>query len=102
MFCPACGARNSTEQKFCRSCGMNLEQSASSLLEQFPGTPRVDLQKEERMLERFGTIAFGGFGLVLAFAILTFVYLIFTGWVLSGEKPFGGLVLIAFMIFSAL
>jgi hypothetical protein len=81
---------------------MNLEQSALSLREQFPGAPRLDLERQERMLEKFGTFAFGGFGIVLAFAILTFIYLIFSKMVLSGEQPFFGIVLTAFMIFSAL
>ncbi len=36
MFCPNCAANNSTEQKFCRSCSLNPEKSAESLLEQIP------------------------------------------------------------------
>jgi zinc-ribbon domain len=102
MFCPSCGANNSTEQKFCRSCGMNLEQTALSLLEQFPTAQRANLKKQEQMLERFGQIAFGGFGVVIATAVAAILYLILTKWVLSGVSFWSGILLIAFIIFAGL
>jgi len=102
MFCPNCGANNTTEQKFCRSCGLNLESSAASLLEQIPSAEAAKLLKREKNLEKFGNVAFGGFGLVIAIAVAALVYWIFAKMVLSGENIFGGILLMAFMIFAAL
>jgi MFS family permease len=34
MYCPNCGKTNSTEQRFCRSCGLGLEKVVESLSEQ--------------------------------------------------------------------
>src|SRR5687768_18148948 len=99
MFCPSCGAKNSTEQRFCRSCGMNLEPVAQSLLEQFPGGGDPDLIRRERRLERFGQFAFGGFGLVLVAAVIGLIYTIFTKMVLDGQQPWAGILLIAFILF---
>ena len=81
---------------------MNLESTAASLLEQFPGGNVTDLARSERRLERFGQFAFGGFGIVLLIAIGGLVYTIFTRMVLSGQQPLAGLVLMAFLIFAAM
>ncbi len=45
MYCPNCGKENSAEQKFCRSCGLSLEQAVQSLAEQLPG---LELDKNLR------------------------------------------------------
>jgi hypothetical protein len=81
---------------------MNLEHSAASLLEQFPDAPRADLQREEKMLERFGNVAFGGFGVVVLLAIAGLIYWIVDKAILSGEGVLMGILLIAFLIFAAL
>lgn len=102
MFCPNCGANNSTEQKFCRSCGLNLEKTAENLLLQIPSAESAKLLKRERNLEKFGNIVFGGFGVVLLVGIIAIIYLIITKVILSGNSVFGGIMLIAFVIFAAL
>lgn len=102
MFCPNCSANNTTNQKFCRSCGLNLEQTASSLLVQFPNAEYAHLQKQERLLERFAHVVFTGFGLVIAAGIIAIIYAILSKMVFSGTQPFVGLLLIAFMIFAGL
>lgn len=102
MFCPSCGANNSTEQKFCRTCGMNLSLAAESLLEQFPTAERAGLLRRERRLERFGQIAFGGLGFALLCGIAGIIYVILTKMVLSGAQPLAGIALIIFVVFAAL
>jgi len=101
MFCPNCGANNKTEQNFCRSCGLNLEQTAISLLAQFPNAD-ASLQKHERILKKLGNIAFTGFGLAVLTGIASVIYIILSKMVLSGTQPFAGLLLIAFIFFSGL
>lgn len=81
---------------------MNLEQAASSLLEQFPNNERYDLQQEEKRLQRFGQVAFTGFGIVIGIAVLAMIYFIFTKMILSGEQPLSGILLIAFIVFAVL
>jgi hypothetical protein len=102
MFCPGCGSKNSTEQKFCRSCGMNLTDIAASFLQQFPHEGTAKIQKREQMLERFGQIAFGGFGVVILTAVAGLIYWIVTKVILTGESFWGAILLIAFIIFAAL
>jgi len=81
---------------------MNLEQTTSALLEQFPARKSVEIDRAERRLERFGQIAFGGFGIVLGIAILGIIYTIVTKMILSGDQPLAGVLLVLFLIFAAL
>lgn len=34
MFCPNCGASNNKKQNYCRFCGLNLQETAKSLINQ--------------------------------------------------------------------
>jgi hypothetical protein len=81
---------------------VNLEQTAASLLEQFPIDQRTYLQKQERLLERFGQIAFGGFGLIVIVAIIGLIYKIITKFVLTGTNIWAGILLAAFVAFAGL
>lgn len=81
---------------------MNLEQTASSMLEQYPTGKRLDLQKQERILERFGSIAFTGFGVVIVIAVLGIIYAIVTKMILNGTQPLSGILLVAFIVFAGL
>ena len=101
MFCPACGSKNTIDQRFCRKCGMNLESTANALRESMPDENSA-LFQQERRLERYGKFAFGGFGIVVLLAVAGFIYTIFTKMVLSGEKPVLGLLAMAFITFAVL
>ena len=81
---------------------MNLEHISTSLLEQFPTGQRADLQRRERALERFGQIAFGGFGIVIGAAIVGIISVILTKMVLNNTNFWAGILLIAFIVFAGL
>lgn len=102
MFCPNCGANNTTEQNFCRLCGLNLEDSAQSLLAQIPSAESVNLSRKEKRLEKFGAIAWNGFGIVIFIALCAMIYGIFTSMILTGNRVWFGILLIAFIVFAAL
>jgi ABC-type transport system involved in cytochrome bd biosynthesis fused ATPase/permease subunit len=80
---------------------MNLELSASSMLEQYPDG-RTDLQRQEHSLEAFGTLAVGGLVVIVGLAICGFIYLIVTRMILPGTQPIAGALLALFLVFAGL
>ena len=95
MFCPNCGSKNSTQQKFCRSCGLSLEKTAQSLVEQIPAKIDQSLERRKEKLERFGAIALSSVGVVGVGALS---YLIIFNMILAQGKILGGLALLTIII----
>lgn len=95
MFCPNCGSKNSTQQKFCRSCGLSLEKTAQSLVEQIPAKIDQSLERRKKKLERFGFIALSGVGVVGVGALS---YMIIFNMMLAQGKILGGLALLTIII----
>jgi hypothetical protein len=68
MHCPKCGAKATENQKFCRSCGMNLE-AVSVLLTDHLTPSELTLLDRQRKIDRWrsfaraGTIAVGAVAL---------------------------------------
>ncbi|HMQ03440.1 MAG TPA: hypothetical protein PKD26_05955 [Pyrinomonadaceae bacterium] len=81
---------------------MNLSESAASLIRQFPEGAVDEFRKQEQLLERFGQVAFGGFGLVVFSAIIGLIYLIVSMMILTGENIPLGVLLTAFVLFAGL
>jgi len=104
MFCPNCGANNSTDQKFCRTCGLNLEKAAESLTEQVPNAGDKTLAKQTHLVEKFGEIAINGFMAICVFGILALLYTIITKFIIPGpaSSVIFGILMILFIIFASL
>ena len=95
MFFPTCGSKNSTQQKFCRSCGLGLEQAAQSLVEQIPAKIDQSLERRKEKLERFGVIALGCLGVVGVGAL---IYMTIFDMMLKQGKILGGLAFLTIVI----
>ncbi|HVQ38717.1 MAG TPA: zinc-ribbon domain-containing protein [Pyrinomonadaceae bacterium] len=95
MYCPNCGNKTSTVQKFCRSCGLGLEKVALTLVEQLPARLDENLEDEKNRLEKWGVAALSVFGLgVLAFILYGIGYkLIMTQGAVVGSLALLGLVI---------
>lgn len=98
MYCPNCGARTSSEHKFCRACGLGLEKIALSLNEQLPTRPDENLLSQKERFERLGMVLLGVFG----FGLLSFIlYGIGYKLMITQGKWLGGLVLLGLIIMGA-
>ena len=102
MFCPNCGAKNTTEQKFCRSCGLNLQKSAESLVEQMPSAQSANLLRHEKAIGRFGNFALGGLGVVGVIGVAALSWILVTKVLLTGTNVFAAVLLISFFVFAIL
>lgn len=102
MFCPNCGSNNLTEQKFCRSCGLNLEKTAESLLEQIPSAESAKILRREKAIERFGMFALGGLGVVGLVAVTAGIWFLVTKFIVSGTNVWTAILLISFFVFALL
>jgi hypothetical protein len=89
MFCPHCGKSNSTEIKFCRSCGLSLDKVKESLAEQLPlAETDNNLRDKQRRVERLLTVLLGTAFTVFVLAILwALIYkiIIVKGEILEGS-----------------
>jgi len=75
MFCPNCGKENSSEQKFCRSCGLELGKIVQSLVEQKPSKANASLQKRKELFDKLGLFSLGSFALLgISFLFYKAVY----------------------------
>ena len=63
MYCPNCGTKTSTDQHFCRACGLGLEKIVVSLSEQLPAKVDESLVARKAQLEKLCVAALSVFGL---------------------------------------
>lgn len=96
MYCPNCGRANSTEQRFCRSCGFGLEKTVQSLTEQLPaGTLDERIQKRQQKVDRLISIAGGSAISIVVGAVLWGI--IYEIIIVKGEV-LGGSIFLAFVV----
>ena len=97
MYCPNCGAKTATDQKFCRACGLRLEKIAASIAEQLPTKMDLTLQQQKERYEKIGMALLSVFGLgVLTFILYSVGYklMMTQGNVLAGLAILGFLVMV--------
>lgn len=75
MLCPNCGTTTTTEHKFCRHCGMNLEPVSRALAAHLsPGGAAAPREAERRTVRRMKDGLFAGI-LVVLFGVLMMAFL---------------------------
>jgi hypothetical protein len=79
MHCPNCGSEVSTDQRFCRACGLSLPEFSQLLAEKLPTQPE-ELQVQKRKLERWGLRLWTGAGIIFYIALY---------WAIIGEIIIG-------------
>jgi hypothetical protein len=77
MLCPNCGTTTTTEQKFCRSCGMNLEPVARALTAHLAhgGAAAAAARATEQSAARRMTSALAASILVALFGLLMMAFM---------------------------
>lgn len=93
MHCPNCGTKTSTEQKFCRSCGLSLDEFARMLTEQLPEARARLLERQQRIEHWLGRVS----GALVAMFVCALVVGVIWGVIMRGQI-LSGLLLLAFII----
>ncbi len=95
MYCPNCGKTNSADQRFCRSCGLQLEKVAQAVAEQLAGSELEDgLVRRRRRLEKVIKVVGGATAAVVVGSVM---WGIIYEMILSGEVLVGS-VFLAFIV----
>ncbi len=95
MYCPNCGNETSSDQKFCRACGLGLEKIALSVSEQLPTKFDQTLQERKERYEKLGLAALSVFGLgILSFLLYSIGYKL----MLTQGNVVAGLAILGFLI----
>lgn len=68
MHCPNCGRAASTDQQFCRTCGLNLAEFSQLLGEKLPSL-KEDLRDQKRKFERWALRLWTGAGAIFYVAL---------------------------------
>ena len=82
VFCPKCGENNSEEQKFCRSCGLNLETVRRAFRRELKRLEDKDAFFNEELFRKLGFVflfAFLGVGFGYAFYLGVYYKLLIFG-----------------------
>jgi hypothetical protein len=96
MYCPNCGKATSIEQKFCRACGLSLEKTAQSLVEQHAANDLdKTLQEKQRIVELWIKITVGSSISIVTVAVL---WGIIYGLMISKGQILKGLGFLGFIL----
>ncbi|MBC7932740.1 MAG: hypothetical protein H7Z38_19435 [Rubrivivax sp.] len=93
MHCPNCGTKTSTEQKFCRSCGLSLDELARVLTEQLPEARARLLERQQKVEQWLGRVS----GAFVAMFVCALIVGVVWGVIMKGQI-LSGLLLLAFII----
>jgi len=94
MYCPACGKVNTTDQKFCRGCGLSLEKIVQALDDVSPVMDPA-LQEKTKRIDR---LLIGAAALGISPFVLLILYAITYKLIYIKGKVGEGLAFLAFFL----
>jgi hypothetical protein len=100
VHCPNCGTRTTSEQKFCRACGMALDKVAQILAEQLPEVvPDEDIRRRKRRVELLLTALVGG---MIGTLVISMIWVIVVKIIIRKGEVLEGSIFLGFIIAAAI